>query len=73
MKSRKQIIADVLKDSLPKFNISLLTDEQLDDLEQIMKRNGLHFISIEKAVKNGFKVPDDPDEIINELIKFYKK
>lgn len=76
MKSRKQIIADVLKNSLPKFNISLLTDEQLNDLEEVMKRNGLSFISIEKAEKQGFKIPNNPkneNEIINQLIKFYKQ
>ena len=73
MKSRKQIIADVLKDSLPKFDITVLTDAQLNDLEQVMKRNGLHFISIEKAVQNGFIVPDNPEEIINQLIKFYNE
>ena len=73
MKNRAQIISEILKEAVPKFEISLLTDEQLNDLEEVMKRKGLHFISIEKAVQKGFKVPDDPDEIINELIKFYKK
>ncbi len=73
MKSRKQLIKDALKEAVPKFEITLLTDEQLNDLESVMKRNGLHFISIEKAVQNGFIVPDNPEEIINKLIKFYKQ
>lgn len=76
MKNRAQIISEILKEAGPKFEISLLTDEQLDDLEVIMKRNGLNFISIEKAVKQGFKAPDNPkdeNEIINELINFYKQ
>ena len=71
--TRKEILTAILKEAVPKFEISLLTDEQLDDLEAIMKRNGLHFISIEKAVQNGFIVPDNPEEIINQLIKFYKQ
>ena len=58
MKNRKQIIAEVIKGSVPKFDISLLTDQQLDNLEQIMKKNGLQYISIEEAVKNGFKMPE---------------
>ena len=70
MKSRKQIIAEVIKGSVPKFDISLLTDQQLDNLEQIMKKNGLQYISIEEAVKNGFKMPEKQNEIINQLIKF---
>lgn len=73
MKNRKQIIAEVIKESAPKFDISLLTDQQLDDLEQIMKKNGLQYISIEEAVKNGFKMPQNPNETINQLIKFYKR
>ena len=76
MKNRAQIISEILKEAIPKFNISLLTDQQLDDLEAIMKRNGLHFISIEKAIKQGFKIPDNPkdeNEIIDNLIKFYKQ
>ncbi|MDP2452643.1 MULTISPECIES: hypothetical protein [unclassified Kaistella] len=73
MKSRKQILSEVMHSSIPKFNISLLTDEQLDDLEAILKRKGLNFISIEKAEKQGFKIPNDPNEIIDNLIKFYKK
>ena len=71
--TRKEILTAILKEAVPKFEISLLTDEQLDDLEAIMKRNGLHFIRIEKAVQNGFIVPDNPEEIINQLIKFYKQ
>ena len=73
MKNRKQIIAEVIKVSAPKFDISLLTDQQLDDLEQIMKKNGLQYISIEEAAKNGFKMPEKQNEIINQLIKFYKQ
>lgn len=73
MKNRAQILAEIFKEKEPPFEISVLTDEELDDLEQIMKRDGLHFISIEKAVQNGFIVPDDPDEVINQLIKFYTK
>ena len=73
MKNRKQIIAEVIKVSAPKFDISLLTDQQLDDLEQIMKKNGLQYISIEEAVRNGFKMPENQNEIINQLIKFYKR
>ena len=73
MKNRAQIISEILKEAIPKFNISLLTDQQLDDLEAIMKRNGLYFISIEKAVQNSFIVPDNPEEIINQLIKFYNE
>ena len=73
MKNRKQIIAEVIKVSAPKFDISLLTDQQLDDLEQIMKKNGLQYISIEEAVRNGFKMPEKQNEIINQLIKFYKQ
>lgn len=73
MKNRKQIIAEVIKVSAPKFDISLLTDQQLDDLEQIMKTNGLQYISIEEAVRNGFKMPEKQNEIINQLIKFYKQ
>lgn len=73
MKNRAQIISEILKEAVPKFNISLLTDEQLNNLEEVMKRNGLHFISIEKAVQKGFKVPNDPNQIINNLIKFYKQ
>ena len=73
MKNRKQIIAEVIKESVPKFDISLLTDQQLDDLEQIMKKNGLQYISIEEAVRNGFKMPENQNEIINQLIKFYKR
>ena len=73
MKNRKQIIAEVIKESVPKFDISLLTDQQLDDLEQVMKKNGLQYISIQEAVKNGFKMPEKQNEIINQLIKFYKK
>ena len=73
MKNRKQIIAEVIKVSAPKFDISLLTDQQLDDLEQIMKKNGLQYIYIEEAVRNGFKMPENPNETINKLIKFYKR
>lgn len=73
MKSRKQILAEVIKESAPKFDISLLTDQQLDDLEQVIKKNGLQYISIEEAVKNGFKMPEKQTEIINQLIKFYKQ
>lgn len=73
MKNRAQIISEILKEAIPKFNISLLTDQQLNDLEEVMKRKGLHFISIEKAVQKGFKVPNDPNEIINNLINFYKQ
>ena len=73
MKSRKQILAEVIKESVPKFSISLLTDQQLDDLEQVMKKNRLQYISIEEAVKNGFKMPEKQNEIINQLIKFYKQ
>lgn len=73
MKSRKQILAEVIKESVPKFDISLLTDQQLDDLEQVMKKNGLQYISIEEAVRNGFKMPEKQNEIINQLIKFYKQ
>ena len=73
MKNRKQIIAEVIKGSAPKFDISLLTDQQLDDLEQVMKKNGLQYISIEEAVRNGFKMPEKQNEIINQLIKFYKQ
>lgn len=73
MKNRKQIIAEVIKESVPKFDISLLTDQQLDDLEQIMKKNGLQYISIEEAVRNGFIMPQNPNETINQLIKFYKR
>ena len=73
MKNRKQIIAEVIKGSVPKFDISLLTDQQLDDLEQVMKKNGLQYISIEEAVRNGFKMPEKQNEIINQLIKFYKQ
>ena len=71
--TRKEILAAVLKESAPKFDISLLTDQQLDDLEQIMKKNGLQYISIEEAVRNGFKMPEKQNEIINQLIKFYKQ
>ena len=73
MKSRKQILAEVIKESVPKFDISLLADQQLDDLEQVMKKNGLQYISIEEAVRNGFKMPEKQNEIINQLIKFYKQ
>ena len=73
MKNRKEILAEVLKEAVPKFDISLLTDQQLDDLEQIMKKNGLQYISIEEAVRNGFKMPENQNEIINQLIKFYKR
>ena len=73
MKNRKQIIAEVIKESVPKFDISILTDQQLDDLEQIMKTNGLQIISIEKAVQQGFKIPENQNEIINQLIKFYNE
>ena len=73
MKNRKQIIAEVIKESVPKFDISILTDQQLDDLEQIMKKIGLQYISIEEAVRNGFKMPENQNEIINQLIKFYKR
>ena len=71
--TRKEILAAALKESAPKFDISLLTDQQLDDLEQIMKKNGLQYISIEEAVRNGFKIPQNPNETINQLIKFYKQ
>ena len=71
--TRKEILAAALKESAPKFDISLLTDQQLDDLEQIMKRKGLQIISIEKAVQQGFKIPENQNEIINQLIKFYKR
>ena len=73
--TRKEILTAILKEAVPKFNVSLLTDEQLDDLEDVMKTNGLHFISIEKAIKQGFQIPDNPkdeNEIINNLIKFFK-
>ena len=73
MKNRKQIIAEVIKESVPKFDISLLTDQQLDDLEQVMKKNRLQYISIEEAVRNGFIVPENQEIILTELIKFYKK
>ena len=73
MKNRKEILAEVLKEAVPKFDISLLTDQQLDDLEQIMKKNGLQYISIEEAVRNGFKMPEKQNEIINQLIKFYNE
>ena len=68
MKNRKEILAAALKESAPKFDISVLTDQQLDDLEQIMKKNGLQYISIEEAVRNGFKMPENQNEIINQLI-----
>lgn len=74
--TRKEILTAALKSAVPKFEISLLTDEQLNDLRAIMERNGLHFISIEKAEKQGFKIPNNPkneNEIINQLIKFYKQ
>ena len=71
--TRKEILAAALKESAPKFDISLLTSQQLDDLEQIMKKNGLQYISIEEAVRNGFKIPQNPNETINQLIKFYKR
>ena len=71
--TRKEILAAALKESAPKFDISLLTSQQLDDLEQIMKKNGLQYISIEEAVRNGFKIPQNPNETINQLIKFYKQ
>lgn len=74
--TRKEILTAIFKEAVPKFEISLLTDEQLNDLGAIMERDGLHFISIEKAEKQGFKIPDNPkdeNEIINQLIKFYKK
>ena len=73
MKNRKEILAAALKEAVPKFDISLLTDQQLDDLEQVMKKNGLQYISIEEAVRNGFKMPENQNEIINQLIKFYKR
>ena len=71
--TRKDKVAAVLRAAVPKFDISLLTDQQLDDLEQIMKTNGLQYISIEEAAKNGFKMPENQNEIINQLIKFYKQ
>lgn len=71
--TRKDKVAAALRVAVPKFDISLLTDQQLDDLEQIMKTNGLQYISIEEAAKNGFKMPEKQNEIINQLIKFYKQ
>ena len=71
--TRKEKLRAVLKVAVPKFELSLLTDKQLNDLEQIMKRKGLQIISIEKAVQQGFKIPENQNEIINELIKFYKQ
>lgn len=73
MKSRKQILTEAMSEAVPKFELSLLTDEQLNDFEQIMKRTDVHYISIEKAVKQGFIIPNDPNEIVNNLIKFYKQ
>ena len=73
MKNRKEILAAALKEAVPKFDISLLTDQQLDDLEQVMKKNGLQYISIQEAVKNGFIVPENQEIILTELIKFYKQ
>ncbi|HCO21216.1 MAG TPA: hypothetical protein DIT47_09320 [Flavobacteriaceae bacterium] len=71
--TRKEKLRAVLKVAVPKFELSLLTDKQLNDLEQIMKTNGLQIISIEKAVQQGFKIPENQNEIINQLIKFYKR
>ena len=71
--TRKEILIAAMKAVVPKFELSLLTDEQLDDLEQIMKRKGLQIISIEKAVQQGFKIPENQNEIINQLIKFYNE
>ena len=71
--TRKEILIAAMKAVVPKFELSLLTDEQLNDLEQIMKRKGLQIISIEKAVQQGFKIPENQNEIINQLIKFYKR
>lgn len=71
--TRKDKVAAVLRAAVPKFDISLLTDQQLDDLEQVMKKNGLQYISIEEAAKNGFKMPENQNEIINQLIKFYNE
>ena len=71
--TRKEILIAAMKAVVPKFELSLLTDEQLNDLEQIMKREGLQIISIEKAVQQGFKIPENQNEIINQLIKFYKR
>lgn len=73
MKNRKEILTAILKEAVPKFEISLLTDEQLNNLEEVMKRKGLHFISIEKATQQGFKIPEDPNQTINQLIKFYNE
>ncbi len=71
--TRKEKLRAVLKAAVPKFELSILTDKQLNDLEQIMKRKGLLYISINEAVQDGFKVPENPNKIINELIKFYKQ
>ena len=71
--TRKDKVVAVLRAAVPKFDISLLTDQQLDDLEQVMKKNGLQYISIEEAVKNGFKMPEKQNETINQLIKFYNE
>ena len=71
--TRKEKLRAVLKAAVPKFELSILTDKQLNDLEQIMKRKGLQIISIEKAVQQGFKIPENQNEIINQLIKFYKR
>lgn len=70
--SRKKIITDLLQHTALQFDLSALTNEQLDDLEAIMKRNGVDYISVEKAVEQGFVVPDDPNKILSNLIKFYK-
>lgn len=71
--TRKEILTAIFKEAVPKFNVSLLTDEQLDDLEDVMKTNGLHFISIDKAIQRGFIVPESQEIILTELIKFYKQ
>lgn len=59
--NRKQIIAQILNDSKPKFDISLLTDDQLKKLKEINNRDDIHYISVEKAIQQYAEVIQPPE------------
>lgn len=72
MKSRKQILEEVMKPKPFTINYSLLTDDELDIALELAKADKeLVMIPISKAIKQGFIVPDDPTNIETELFKFY--
>lgn len=67
----KEIFAKAKENWKP--SLHLLTDDDLDDLEGIIKSDNLFFLSIDKAMQRGFIVPENQELILTELIKFYKQ